>query len=317
MKKILWIAAAVAGLFAAASCQKETTAVPETEEAIAVLSVSVPQSIATKAYSDGKTATDLYYAVYDGKGADRRLLLHNDEPLKFENGVLTMEVEFKLVKNYPYDIVFWAQSPKAPYKFDQEAKTVTVENYTTNANDENRDAFYQLVEGYKVVPNPTKVDLYRPFAQINFGAKDYKEVTDLGLDMLSHVEIAGLPNVLNVLDRTATRSKDAKDAEFIRTAVPAASGEKLEINGDDKTYSYVSMNYVLAPDTKGVLEKVSGVFHYNDASISIPVENVPYQRNYRTNIIGEFFTGPAHFVVEIIPIYDKNSPYIENWPQKN
>jgi hypothetical protein len=161
------------------------------------------------------------------------------------------------------------------------------------------------------------VDLYRPFAQINFGAKDYKEVTDLGLEMLSHVEIAGLPNVLNVLDRTATRSKDAKDAEFERTAVPAASGETLEINGDSKTYSYVSMNYVLAPDTKGVLEKVSGVFHYNDASISIPVENVPYQRNYRTNIIGEFFTGPAHFVVEIIPIYDKDSPYIENWPQKN
>ena len=60
MKKILWIAAAVVGLFAAASCQKETTAVPETEEAIAVLSVSVPQSIATKAYSDGKTATGVF-----------------------------------------------------------------------------------------------------------------------------------------------------------------------------------------------------------------------------------------------------------------
>ena len=79
MKKILWIAAAVAGLFAAASCQKETPAVslPEGEEAVAVLAVSVPESIATKAYSDGKTATDLYYAVYDGLDPDRRLLLHN------------------------------------------------------------------------------------------------------------------------------------------------------------------------------------------------------------------------------------------------
>jgi hypothetical protein len=75
------------------------------------------------------------------------------------------------------------------------------------------------------------------------------------------------------------------------------------------------MNYVLAPQTKGMLPSVTGIFTYNKAKVVIPVENVPYQRNYRTNIIGEFFTGPAHFVVEIIPIYDVDSPYIENWPQ--
>ena len=313
MKKILLIAAAVAGLFAVASCQKDKKVAPETEgDAIAVLTVSVPQSIATKAYSDGKSATDLYYAVYDGNDPDRRLLIKSEQPLKFENGSLTMTVELKLVKNYPYDIVFWAQSPDAPYTFDPQAKTVTVNSYSTAANDENRDAFYQLVEDYKVVSTPTKVDLYRPFAQINFGAKDYSEVTSLGLTMLSQVEIAGLPDVLNVLDRTATGSANAA---FFATAVPAANGEKLDINGDDQTYSYVSMNYVLAPQTKGMLPKVTGIFHYNNAEIIIPVENVPYQRNYRTNIIGEFFTGPAHFVVEIIPIYDVDSPYIENWPQ--
>lgn len=314
MKKIFWIVAAVAGLIATASCQKDTPAVslPEGEEGVAVLAVSVPESIATKAYSDGKTATDLYYAVYDGLDPDRRLLLHNAQPLKFENGALTMTVELKLVKNYPYDIVFWAQSPAAPYTFDQEAQTVTVNSYTTAANDENRDAFYQLVEGYKVVSTPIDVDLYRPFAQINFGAKDYSEVTALGLTMDSQVEIEGLPYVLNVLDRTATGSTNAA---FYATAVPAASGETLEVNGDKDTYSYVSMNYVLAPQTKGMLPTLTGIFHYNNAEIVIPVENVPYQRNYRTNIIGEFFTGPAQFVVEIIPIYDEDSPYIENWPQ--
>ena len=185
-------------------------------------------------------------------------------------------------------------------------------NPATAANDENRDAFYQLVEGYKVVSTPTDVDLYRPFAQINFGAKDYSEVTALGLTMDSQVEIEGLPYVLNVLDRTATGSTNAA---FYATAVPAASGETLDVNGDKDTYSYVSMNYVLAPQTKGMLPTLTGIFHYNNAEIVIPVENVPYQRNYRTNIIGEFFTGPAQFVVEIIPIYDEDSPYIENWPQ--
>lgn len=304
MKKIFWIAAAAAGLIAAASCQKEPVNGPdvEGEEAVAVLTISIPEEIATKSYSDGKTATDLYYAVYDSQDQNKKFLFGTTEPLKFENGSLTKEVEIRLVKNYAYDIVFWAQAPGAPYTFDMAAQTITVNNYTTKANDENRDAFYQVVEGYKIVSTPTKVDLYRPFAQINFGASDYDEVTALGLTMASKVQISGLPNVLNVLDRTVD---GAVNADFIETDVPAIYGEKLEVKGDKDTYGYVSMNYVLAPVAKGMLDNVTGRFYYNNDEVVIPVTNVPYQRNFRTNIIGEFFTGPAHFIVEIIPIYDE------------
>ena len=304
MKKIFWIAAAAAGLIAAASCQKEPVNGPEVEgeEAVAVLTISIPEEIATKSYSDGKTATDLYYAVYDSQDQNKKFLFGTTEPLKFENGSLTKEVEIRLVKNYAYDIVFWAQAPGAPYTFDMAAQTITVDNYTTKANDENRDAFYQVVEGYKIVSTPTKVDLYRPFAQINFGASDYDEVTALGLTMASKVQISGLTNVLNVLDRTVD---GAVNADFIETDVPAIYGEKLEVKGDKDTYGYVSMNYVLAPVAKGMLDNVTGRFYYNNDEVVIPVTNVPYQRNFRTNIIGEFFTGPAHFIVEIIPIYDE------------
>lgn len=304
MKKIFWIAAAAAGLIAAASCQKEPVNGPEVEgeEAVAVLTISIPEEIATKSYSDGQTATDLYYAVYDSQDQNKKFLFGTTEPLKFENGSLTKEVEIRLVKNYAYDIVFWAQAPGAPYTFDMAAQTITVDNYTTKANDENRDAFYQVVEGYKIVSTPTKVDLYRPFAQINFGASDYDEVTALGLTMASKVQISGLPNVLNVLDRTVD---GAVDADFSATDVPAIYGEKLEVKGDEDTYGYVSMNYVLAPVAKGMLDNVTGRFYYNNDEVVIPVTNVPYQRNFRTNIIGEFFTGPAHFIVEIIPIYDE------------
>lgn len=304
MKKIFWIAAAAAGLIAAASCQKEPVNGPEVEgeEAVAVLTISIPEEIATKSYSDGKTATDLYYAVYDSQDQNKKFLFGTAEPLTFENGSLTKEVEIRLVKNYAYDIVFWAQAPGAPYTFDMAAQTITVDNYTTKANDENRDAFYQVVEGYKIVSTPTEVDLFRPFAQINFGASDYDEVTALGLTMASKVQISGLPNVLNVLDRTVD---GAVNADFIETDVPAIYGEKLEVKGDKDTYGYVSMNYVLAPVAKGMLDNVTGRFYYNNDEVVIPVTNVPYQRNFRTNIIGEFFTGPAHFIVEIIPIYDE------------
>lgn len=301
MKKIFWIAAAATGLLAA-SCQKETASASqsENEEAIAVLSVAFPENIATRSYSDGKSAKELHYAVYDGTTG--RYLLGSDQPLEVKAD-LTCEVELRLVKNFAYDIVFWAQAPGAPYAFDKENATITVtDNYTNWANDDSRDAFYQLVDDYKVVPNPTKVDLYRPFAQINFGASDYKKVTELGLIMSSKAELSGLPNVLNVLTRKAEGSVDAS---FTTSYVPALSGEKLKVKDDEETYGYVSMNYVLAPEEKGMIDNVTGRFYYNDDEITIPVTNVPYQRNYRTNIIGEFFTGPAQFIVEIIPIFDK------------
>lgn len=297
MKKIL-IFIAAAGLFAAASCQKEKAVVIpiEDEEATAVISIAIPEDIATKVYSDGTSATKLQYAVYRADNGE--FLFENQEELTIN---LKREVEIRLVKNFAYDIVFWAQHPDAPYTFDKAAKTITVSYDNADANDETRDAFYQLVEDYVYVPTTTTVELYRPFAQINFGASDYAEVTALLGDdcMTSKADITGLPNVLNVLDRTATGSVDAT---FTATAVPAQSGEKLTVNGVE--YGYVSMNYVLAPQEKSVLDKVTGTFYYNNDNVSLEVANVPYQRNYRTNIIGEFFTEDAHFEVVIVPIYE-------------
>lgn len=303
MKKIFMIMAAVAGMLAVASCQKEIASdqFPAGEEVAAVFSVDFPDEIATKAeYSDGTKATELHYAVYDG--ATGRFLFGTDAPLQMEAD-LTKEVTIKLVKNFAYDIVFWAQAPGAPYRFDKEAATLTVtDKYTNFANDDLRDAFYQVVNDYKVVPTPTDVRMFRPFAQINFGASDYREVVNLGLTMTSKVEIAGIPNVLNLLTRKVSGSVDAS---FTPSPVPAASGELLSVKDDKQTYGYVSMNYILAPEEDKVeLSNVTGTFYYNNDNIAISVPNVPYRRNYRTNIIGQFFSGDAQFKIEIWPLYD-------------
>ena len=66
------------------------------------------------------------------------------------------------------------------------------------------------------------------------------------------------------------------------------------------------MNYVLAPQDKtDIVGGVKGTFYYNNANVVIDVPNVPYQRNYRTNIIGELFSGPAVFNVIIVPVYEE------------
>lgn len=303
MKKIFWIAAAL-GLLSAASCQKKelTDSVQSPEEkAVAVVSVKIPQDIATKVYSDGTTATQLHYAVYRAG----EFLFGNEEDIAI---ALQADVDITLVKNVAYDIVFWAQSPDGPYAFDKKGKKITVQNYTSAANDEDRDAFYQVVKGYVYTPEATVVELYRPFAQINFGASDYDEVVALLGDecMTSDLTVAGLPDVLNVLDGTVEGNADAA---FTVAAVPAQSGETLVVEGAE--YGYVSMNYVLAPKEKNILTTLTGTFYYNNDHIALTVANVPYQRNYRTNIIGEFFTGTADFNIVIDPIYD-NPDYNQN-----
>ena len=62
MKKLFCAMMAIVALFAT-SCQKENFG----EETTVSFTISTPE-IATRAYSDGTTATHLQYAVYDNEG---------------------------------------------------------------------------------------------------------------------------------------------------------------------------------------------------------------------------------------------------------
>ena len=300
MKRIFAFAVAVSALLSV-SCKKEMTSVQG--ETMASFTIELPENILTKGYSDGTKATQLHYAVYDDNGDFVR---GTTIPLHITVGVPKV-VDIPVVKEYLYDIVFWAQSPDADcYEFNQMAKTITVKNYSGEANDDDRDAFYQVVKDYKYTNNTTTVELYRPFAQINILASDYVAVED---PMTSSAKFKGLPNVLNVLTGEATGSLDAA---FTATSVPAAQGESL----DYMFYSYVSMNYVLAHKQKANFQgDVAATFYYNGSSVNISVPNVPYQRNYRTNIlVNKLFTGMANFTVEIVPTYGpRDNQEHEHW----
>ena len=299
MKKIL---IAILVLAAAVSCNKENDF--KQEEVTASFTFEFPEVAQTKAYSDGKTAKELHYAVYDGRTGN--FLFGTTSPMAID---ITTSVNIGLVKGHPYDIVFWAQAEGVDYyKFDKSAKTITVNNYTTDANDEKRDAFYQKVENYYYTSTPTTVKLYRPFAQINFFAKDYRSAQSMiGRTMKSKIKIKGIPNVLNVMTGEATGSIDA---DFKSTSVPAVLGEKMD---GYHSYGYISMNYVMAHKEKDNFTKnLIGVFYMNGNPITLTVPNVPYQRNFRTNIIGSFFTGTGSFTVQIVPTYDPSGDHIVN-----
>ena len=293
MKKFILFALAAATMLIAGSCQKEK-GLKDGDASEVTFSIDLPVDLSTKAIGDGTTATELYYGVFNQKGEYIQSLAQTAAlPVVGKTATLNL----KLVRNYTYSIVFWAQAPGAPYSFDPETGEVTVD-YAGDANDETRDAFCKLHTF--TVPDQATFDetvvLKRPFAQINFGASDFAQIDELGLDMESTVVISGLADSYNILEGTI--SGDATTALELNT-VPAQfdPAESLYVNG--KEYGYVSMNYVLAPQEAKELANVHATFSYNGSSVDLDVPNVPFQRNYRTNIIGTFFTDEVTFTIVV------------------
>ena len=347
-------------MVALAACQKEvqeTVQPPVLDEGLDGELVEVTFAVdvtedQTKAISDGLSATNLQYAVYraedyvanDGteynKGTYISSLSQGDDPnATFSNakiekqGDRTWLVTLTLAKNVKYDIVFWVYADKAPYNFDEpNAKINVTDNYTGLANAENRDAFYGICREYSVISSETKVELRRPFAQINFGASDYiPYITDLGLNITSTIDTkyhaaveavydehgrllyparpsvasCTVPTILNVL----TGAVDGgAEVNFATQAIPYETGDEVLLTtgeGAEKvTYHWMGMNYILAGTDRATIDNIHATFTYNGLDLVVDVPNVPYRRNYKTNILGNIFTSHAQFNVVIMPEYE-------------
>ena len=320
MKKILMIVAAAAGLLTAASCQKEATqSGVNGETANVTLSVQTP-AVQTRTISDGKKANIVHWAAFD----------NNDKPVAGLAGTAVIngmkaEIEVTLVKHYDYNFVFWAHvgdeyGQNAAYglsTFNEDGKVVV--NYGGNANDENRDAFYANQIITIVSDNEVEeVQLYRPFAQINFLAADYKAVEAVGLNtnMTSTILMEGLPSVLNGIDGTVDKDAAGTTVNLAKYAIPSEDKYYTitdPATGVATTYGWYSMNYILATDKD--TKDVTGLFYHDKKvdGVSIEVNNVPYERNHRTNIICNFFTEKVK--VQLIVVERFDDEYIETYPQ--
>ena len=92
---------AIAGLFA--SCQANLEPVVVDEVATVSFEVETPQ-IATRAYSDGTTATVLQYAVYDANGEIIDAFTKTAETIN-----ISKTVELQLTTGNTYSVLFWLQ----------------------------------------------------------------------------------------------------------------------------------------------------------------------------------------------------------------
>lgn len=296
-KNLLKSFAAAAMSVLAIACAKEQVAPFDGEICEATFDVAVPGGISTKAIADGTTAKELWYQVFDkdgnviaGLGKTKHESLLSDRQTS---------VSMQLVKDQTYNIVFWAQSEgQTCYKFD-DLSQITVDYAAAKANEESRDAFLAVKNITVNGPINETVVMKRPFAQLNIGTADAAIAAKAGVVIkTSKVEMKGLPNVLNTIKGT---TDGAVNVTFADNAVP--STEVLSVNG--KEYTYLAMNYILAPAEGKEISDVKATFTAEGKDpVSLSAFSVPFQRNYRTNIIGNILTNSADFNVIVVPDFE-------------
>ena len=311
MKKLgLILAAAFPMLFAA--CSEDSYNIPEEDDFVSVsFNAMLDQSAMTRGVtgeSDGTKATQLYVAVYN---ASNNLI---DGISKIGENTVTMSekaatVNFQLVKGQTYDFAFWAQNPNATegaLTFDANNKKVTVDYTKIKANDESLDAFTAHVNNLKVTgPISQSVTLKRPWAQLNYGTTttDWSAAEAAGITVTqTKVTLNNVYETLNLLDGTVA---NAATADIV---LAAANIPNLTLTVGTDTYKQLGLNYLLVGNEgeQGLIKADLTLFAGENEVNTLAFSNIPVQRNYRTNIVGNLLTSQVEFNVTIAPLYEND-----------
>ena len=318
IKKIYFGMILAAGMLASAcTSEDEKFNIAPEDAAQVTFTVGLQDGIATRAISDGTGVNKLVYAVYDANGDQLDLIEGTDGNGQFvkENAFaagLSDNVSITLAKGQEYTILFWAQNSNCTAYRTTNLQKVGID-YTANNNDETRDAFCAK-KTFTVSGDATEqVTLKRPFAQINVGVTeaDWNAAVNSGIEIeKSKVVIKQAASTMNIMTGAAI---DLVDVTYELAEIPT---EELTVNGQN--YKYLSMSYILANDeTDGTHKTTLDEIEFTFAPIageeivfSEGLNNVPVQRNYRTNIIGKILTGDVDFEITIDPIFEINKEYI-------
>lgn len=309
MKKVLFSTVAMSALMLmATSCADDQTSdLKAGAESTVTITAQLPGDMGTRAFADGKKATELHYAVYEkGTTTPLEVCKKADGTKGQPEGTATMTglkttISLQLTTGKEYDFVFWADAPgDNVYTFNSENQTVTVNYANAENNTDNLDAFFGQKKALKVSGNMSiSQELRRPFAQINIGTDDFDAAAAAGYTVSESTIGVATYKTLNLLSGEVS---DPVTATFVKKPIPTEDS-KFSVNSKD--YKYLSMSYVLVPKDK---ETVDIAFDYTLTNRTFT--NVPVQRNYRTNIYGSLLTNTADFNVVIAPGF--NDPDYNN-----
>lgn len=316
MKRLFFGICAIACMIQLASCTKEARVTGTMGNAV-TFSIGVSGNLQTRAISDGTGVNQLVYEVYDANGT----LLENTHVVKndaFAAGAQE-SVSVTLANGQTYTVVFWAQNKESEAFNTENLSNVTVDYSKMVANADQSDAFYGSKTFTVTGSDNIAVTLTRPFAQVNVGvtADDWNAAVNAGMKVVeSKVVVKQAATAINLLTG-ATASPVDVTYDFAQIPEETLS---VDVDGDQvaEAYNYLSMCYILVDDStetgteKALLESLEYTFKPEagvEVVFSEGLNNVPVQRNWRTNIVGKILTGKIDFDITINPDYD-NDHYV-------
>lgn len=285
----------------------------------------------SSSFGDGTAVNTLWCFVTDAT-ANKIVEM---EPIKDIDFITGTTVDMNLVKGHAYDIAFAAvyTDGKSSSPWTKGEKDMTVDYTWDNGcnNNEAFDAFWEKLDQFTVTGSMNKdVVLKRIMAQVNVGVTeaDYEAACDVFTPQMSSAMITSAANTINVYTGTVsnTSTVDYKLANtpysgnlVFNDITVGKSYLSTDADGDgtNEDYVWLSMSYVLAPDTDSenganqtTLDELDFTFAESETSAATQVgtndglTNVPVQRNYRTNIIGTLLTEQAEFKITVDPSWD-------------
>ena len=322
MKKTLLFlfAAAVAVLFSA--CSSDELVGGGSEVVNVAFNANFEQAIKTRGVvgeSDGNSATKLYVAVYNAQNGLIEAISHigtaNSRDFVTVSGK-SATVNFQLVKGQTYNFVFWAQNPAATdgaVVFDPATGKVNVDYTKITANDESLDAFTAHVNDFTVTGAMSQnVTLYRPWSQVNYGATQADWDAAVAADITvakSKVTVNNVYTQLNALNGQVEGDAETADIELAANTIPASANPSRTLTVSGTNYKYIGLNYLLVGNEGQQSLIKADLQIFKDGDDNTPVNtlafsNVPVQRNYRTNIIGNLLTSQVQFNITIDEMYE-------------
>ena len=311
MKKILFLASAIAGMFFAASCQQEN--IEPVGGNTVTITVEAPGAINTKAIADGTNVNEVHYAVYKTTSGEDYSIDDSgaiDGPLA--QGVVAMAnkratIDFDLLQDQKFTVIFWAQVQGAGHYTLNDLRTIEMTT-AVDGNDETRAAFFARYDFETFEHQNHTVTLKRPFAQLNLLTTEESltpvqpgQTEGYTIDVkTSAVTVTGLSTSFNTL--TGVAPADDETVVFNAAATPEEQGQQtLAVKG--KAYHYVSMNYFFVPEEEKLVD-ISYTVATDKGTIQNDIVAVPVKENYRTNIIGNLLTKEATFEIIVDAEFD-------------
>ena len=274
----------------------------------------VAASFSVQLPGNGNDAVTRAATAGDGTSVNRCIMeiYLNDELYSRQIGTiqsdgLTAGFDVRLVTSQTYKFVFWADHVESvegeAIKTDLHYNTADLRNismkgdYNGSSKDDTRDAFFASLE--KLVTNAfsESVELTRPFGQLNIKTEDLASIPN-------NQKEAFVPVTAGLSFKNLYTGFNAATGNLLGepTAVAyKAASDVVDANGN------LTVDYLFAPNTAGGQHLVNMTLAvYNAAGGQITTKdlnNIPVQRNYKTNVTGNLLTVDGKVNVTVAPAF--------------